>query len=237
MNKTVKIILEAVLIIVAIGLGIMLYMSISKPMKFDNEYTKRGVACAEKLKAIRTLEEAYKQTYHVYCGNFDTLINRLLNEDSLRITTKVVYRDRFPQDSNFVLEEISELEAIKKGYIARKDTLVNPIKQLLENKKLQIRDVKADTMRNMTIDEIRNLRYLPYPEGTKEEFDIQAGIMEKDYGKIPLVEVKVGIDRLMSDCDEQMVINKLDELKTKNNKYNGWGFGSMQDAIIDGNFE
>lgn len=237
MNKTVKIILEAVLIIVAIGLGIMLYMSISKPMKFDNEYTKRGVACAEKLKAIRTLEEAYKQTYHVYCGNFDTLINRLLNEDSLRISTKVVYRDRFPQDSNFVLEEISELEAIKKGYIARKDTLVNPIKQLLENKKLQIRDVKADTMRNMTIDEIRNLRYLPYPEGTKEEFDIQAGIMEKDYGKIPLVEVKVGIDRLMSDCDEQMVINKLDELKTKNNKYNGWGFGSMQDAIIDGNFE
>ncbi len=235
MSKPVKILLQIVLALVAVGLGIWLCMSIVTPMKFDSEYAKRGAACAEKLKAIRTLEEAYKQTYRCYCGNFDTLFNRLLNEDSLRITTKVVYRDRFPQDSNFVLEEISELEAIKKGYIARKDTLVNPIKQLLENKKLLIRD--ADTMRNMTIDEIRNLRYLPYPKGTTEEFEIQAGMLEKDYGKIPLVEVKVTIDRLMSDCDEQLVINKLDELKKKHNRYNGWGFGSMDEAIIEGNFE
>ena len=222
--------------VVVICLGVWLYMSISKPMKFDSEYTKRGAACAEKLKAIRTLEEAYKQTYKCYCGNFDTLFNRLLNEDSLRITTKVVYRDRFPQDSNFVLEEIPELEAIKKGYIARKDTLVNPIKQLIENHKLLVTNPDGST-RDMTEQDILNLRYLPYPKGTTEEFDIQAGVMEKDYGKIPLVEVKVGIDRLMSDCDHQLVINKLDELKQKHNKYNGWGFGSMEEAILDGNFE
>jgi len=236
MNKTVKIILEAVLAILVIGLGIWLYVSISKPMKFDSEYTKRGAACAEKLKAIRTLEEAYKQTYRCYCGNFDTLFNRLLNEDSLRISTKVVYRDRFPQDSNFVLEEISELEAIKKGYIARKDTLVNPVKQLRENGKLPI-TLADGSVRQMTDEEIRNLRYLPYPKGTKEEFEIKADIMKKDYGEIPLIEVKVGIDRLMSDCDHQLVVNKLDELKSKHNKYNGWGFGSMEEAIIEGNFE
>ena len=64
MNKTVKIILEAVLAILVIGLGIWLYVSISKPVKFDEEYNKRGVACADKLRAIRTLEEAYKQTYN-----------------------------------------------------------------------------------------------------------------------------------------------------------------------------
>ena len=236
MNKTVKIIIEAVLAVVVVCLGIWLYMSISKPMKFDNEYTKRGEACAEKLKAIRTLEEAYKQTYGCYCGNFDTLFNRLLNEDSLHITTKVVYRDRFPQDSNFVLEEIPELEAIKKGYIARKDTLVNPVNQLLESNKLLVTNPDGST-RAMTREEILNLRYLPYPKGTTEEFEIQAGVMEKDYGKIPLVEVKVTIDRLMSDCDKQMVINKMDELKSKNNKYGGWGFGSMTESIIEGNFE
>lgn len=236
MNKTLRIIIEALLAIVVIGLGIWLYTSISKPMKFDNEYSKRGAACAEKLKAIRTLEEAYKQTYHVYCGNFDTLFNRLLNEDSLRISTKVVHRERFPQDSNFVLEEISELEAIKKGYIERKDTLVNPVKQLRETNKLPI-TLADGSVRQMTDEEIRNLRYLPYPRGTKEEFELHADVMKKDYGEIPLIEVKVGIDRLMSDCDHQLVINKIDELKAKNNKYGGWGFGSMDEAITEGNFE
>lgn len=236
MNKSVKIILEAVLAIVVIGLGIWLYLSISKPVKFDEEYSRRGVACAEKLRAIRTLEEAYKQTYSCYCGNFDTLFGRLMNEDSLRITTKVVFRDKFPQDSNFVLEEISEFEAIKKGYIARKDTLVNPIKQLRENGKLPI-TLADGSVRQMTDEEILNLRYLPYPKGTGEEFDIAAGMKETTGGfSVPVVEVKVDIDRLMSDCDRQLVVNKKDKL-VSGNKYPGWKFGSMDESIIEGNFE
>ena len=236
MNKTLKIVLEAVLALVVIGLGIWLYLSISKPVKFDEEYNKRGVACAEKLRAIRVLEEAYKQTYNCYCGNFDTLFGRLLNEDSLRISTKVVFRDKFPQDSNFVLEEISELEAIKLGYIARKDTLVNPIKQLRETGKLPI-TLADGSVRQMTDEEILNLRFLPYPKGTKEQFEINAGKKETTGGfEVPVVEVKVDIDRLMSDCDHQLVVNKKDKL-TSGNKYPGWKFGSMEESIIEGNFE
>lgn len=236
MNKSVKIILEVVLAVVVVGLGVWLYTSISKPVKFDDEYNKRGVACADKLRAIRTLEEAYKQTYNCYCGNFDTLFNRLLNEDSLRISTKVVYRERFPQDSNFVLEEISELEAIKKGYIERKDTLVNPVKQLRENNKLPI-TLADGSVRQMTDEEIRNLRYIPYPRGTKEEFEINAGMKEVTGGIfVPVVEVKVDIDRLMSDCDHQLMVNKKDKL-VSGNKYPGWKFGSMDESITEGNFE
>ena len=234
MNKTVKIILEAVLAMVVIGLGVWLYMSISKPVKFDEEYNKRGVACAEKLRAIRTLEEAYKQTYNCYCGNFDTLFSRLLNEDSLRISTKVVFRDRIPEDVE--IEEIPELEAIKKGYIARKDTLVNPIKQLRENGKLPI-TLADGSVRQLTDEEILKLRYLPYPKGTNEEFEINAGLKETSGGfSVPVVEVKVDIERLMSDCDHQLVINKKDKLES-GNKYPGWKFGSMDESITEGNFE
>ena len=234
MNKTVKIALEALLAVVIIGMGIWLYLSISKPVKFDEEYNKRGVACAEKLRAIRTLEEAYKQTYACYCGNFDTLFNRLLNEDSLKISTKVIYRDRIPEDVE--IDEISEFEAIKKGYMARKDTLVNPIKQLRENNKLPI-TLADGSVRQMTDEEIRNLRYLPYPKGTNEEFEINAGIKEATGGfQVPVVEVKVDINRLMSDCDHQLVVNKKDKLES-GNKYAGWKFGSMDESITEGNFE
>ena len=219
---------------VVIGLGVWLYMSISKPVKFDEEYNKRGVACAEKLRAIRTLEEAYKQTYNCYCGNFDTLFSRLLNEDSLRISTKVVFRDRIPEDVE--IEEIPELEAIKKGYIARKDTLVNPIKQLRENGKLPI-TLADGSVRQLTDEEILKLRYLPYPKGTNEEFEINAGLKETSGGfSVPVVEVKVDIERLMSDCDHQLVINKKDKLES-GNKYPGWKFGSMDESITEGNFE
>lgn len=236
MNKTVRIVLEVVLAVVALGLAYFLYASISKPVKFDEEYNKRGAACAVKLKAIRTLEESYKQTYGYYCGSFDTLFNRLLTEDSLRITVKVVNYDKLPSDTNFVLEEIPELEAIKKGYITRKDTLVNPIKQLLETNKLMVTEADGSE-RPMTEQEIRNLRYLPYPQGTKEEFEIHAGQVEANGAfMVPVVEVKVDIDRLMSDMDEQLVVNKKDKLAS-GNKYPGWKFGSMTESITEGNFE
>lgn len=83
-----KTIIQILLGVVIIALAVVLYNSIMKPVRFDNEYTKRRDACAEKLKAIRTLEEAYKVTYGTYCGSFDTLTNRLLTEDSMMLSAR-----------------------------------------------------------------------------------------------------------------------------------------------------
>ena len=58
-----KTIIQILLGVVIVALAIVLYNSIMKPVHFENEYNKRRDACAEKLKAIRTLEEAYKVTY------------------------------------------------------------------------------------------------------------------------------------------------------------------------------
>ena len=78
-----KTIIQILLAVLIVGLAYVLYDSIMKPVRFDTEYTKRRDACAEKLKSIRTLEEAYKVTYGSYCGSFDTLIGRLMSEDSM----------------------------------------------------------------------------------------------------------------------------------------------------------
>ena len=94
--KTTKIIM-AFLGLVIVGLACWLYLSIMKPVKFDNEYNKRRDACAEKLKAIRTLEEAYKSTYGCYTGSFDTLFNRLMNEDSMKVVNKKINYDKIPK--------------------------------------------------------------------------------------------------------------------------------------------
>ncbi len=217
--------IQILLGLVIVGLAIWLYLSIAKPVKFDDEYNRRRDACAEKLKAIRTLEDAYKNTYGCYTGSFDTLFNRLMNEDSMQVVSKTINYDIIPADVK--LEEMPEAEAVKLGYIIRKVVYVNPIKNLRSNPKAKF---------NLTDEEIRNLRYVPYPKDEQNEFQLCAGFIEKSGYKMPVFECKVMMEDLLKDLDEQLRINKLAELE-QNQRFPGWKVGDMTQAITDGNFE
>ena len=227
-------VIQIVLGFVIIALAVLLYNSIQKPMRFDNEYTKRRDACAEKLKSIRTLQDAYKLTYGTYCGSFDTLFNRLLNEDSMRVVSKVINHSLIPDDVD--INEIPELEAVKKGYISRVEIFVNPIGKLREDGKLPITDANGYT-HQMTDEEILNLRYVPYPKGEKNEFELQAGMLEKSGFLVPVFECKVPLTLLLSDMDHQLVVNKIAEINEVKGRYAGWKVGDMTQAVTDGNFE
>jgi hypothetical protein len=215
--------IQILLALVIVGLAVWLYLSIMEPVKFDNEYTKRRDACAEKLKAIRTLEDAYKITYGCYTGSFDTLFNRLLNEDSMKVVNKNINYDKIPEDVD--INEMTEGDAIKAGYISRVVEYVNPIDNLRKNKKFALSN-----------EEIKNLRYVPYPRDKKYDFDLQAGFIEKSGYQMPVFECLVKMEDLLSDLDHQLVINKIAELE-QNHRFPGWKVGDMTQAITDGNFE
>ena len=219
-NRTL---IQILLALVIVGLAVWLYMSIMKPVKFDNEYTKRRDACAEKLKAIRTLEDAYKITYGCYTGSFDTLFNRLMNEDSMKVVNKNINYDKIPEDVD--INEMTEADAIKAGYISRVVEYENPIENLRKNKKFHLTD-----------EEILNLRYVPYPRDKKYDFDLQAGFIEKSGYQMPVFECLVNMEDLLSDLDHQLVVNKIAELQ-QNHRFTGWKVGDMTQAITDGNFE
>ena len=227
-------IIQIVLGLVIVALAVLLYNSIQKPMRFDNEYTKRRDACAEKLKAIRTLEEAYKSAYGCYTGSFDTLFNRLMNEDSMKVVSKVINHSLIPADVD--INEITELEAVKKGYISRVEIFVNPIGKLRDDGKLPITDINGYT-HQMTDEEILNLRYVPYPKGEKNEFELQAGMLEKSGFMVPVFECRVPLTVLLSDMDHQLVVNKIAEVNEVKGRYAGWKVGDMTQAVTDGNFE
>ena len=226
--------IQILLAVVIVGLGVWLYLSIMEPVKFDNEYTKRRDACADKLKAIRTLEDAYKVTYGTYCGSFDTLFNRLMNEDSMKVVSKVINYDKIPADVD--INEISELEAVKQGYITREEIFVNPVDELRKKDKLPIIDANGHK-RQLTNDEILNLRYVPYPRGEKNEFELKAGMLDKSGFLVPVFECCVPLTTLLSDMDHQLVINKIAEINEVKGRYAGWKVGDMTQAVTDGNFE
>lgn len=229
-----KTIIQIVLGVAIVALAIMLYNSIMKPVRFENEYNKRREACAEKLKAIRTLEEAYKVTYGTYTGSFDTLIGRLMNEDSMRVVSKVINYDKIPADVD--INETPEREAVEKGYISRVEVLINPIAKLRDDKKLPIVDATGHTVQ-MTDEQIRNLRYVPYPKGEKNEFELQAGQVDKSGFVVPVFECKVPLTLLLSDMDHQQVVNKIAEIEKVAGRYAGWKVGDMTQPVTDGNFE
>ena len=148
-----------------------------------------------------------------------------MNEDSLSVVNKNINRDKIPADVK--LEEMPESEAIKLGYISRVVAYVNPIENLRANPKAKF---------NLTDEEILNLRYVPYPRGEKNEFQLDAGFIEKSGYQMPVFECKVMMADLLKDLDEQLVINKLAELD-QNQRFPGWKVGDMTQAITDGNFE
>lgn len=229
-----KTIIQILLGIVIVALAVMLYNSIMKPVRFDNEYNKRREACAEKLKAIRTLEEAYKVTYGTYTGSFDTLINRLMTEDSMKTVIKVTNYDKIPADVD--INEVPEKEAVEKGYVTRKEVFINPVAKLREDKKLPTIDATGHTVQ-MTDDQIRNLRYVPYPKGTNNEFELSAGMVDKSGFLVPVFECKVSLENLLADMDKQERVNKIAEIEKVSGRYAGWKVGDMTQPVTDGNFE
>lgn len=230
----VKTIIQIVLAIAILGMAWLLFESINKPMRFENEYNVRREACASNLKNIRTLEEAYKITYGKYTGSFDTLFTRLLNEDSMVISQKVYDYDKIPADVE--ISEMSDAEAIKKGYMKIVKAYVNPVQQLQEQHKLYYIDKEGDRQ-DLTKEDILNLRYVPYPKDKKQEFELQAGTIEKNGFQLPVFECKVSLENLLSDLDEQLVRNKIADIERVSNKYAGWKVGDMTQAVTDGNFE
>ena len=67
-------IISVVLIAVAVVLIVVLYNSIMRPVKFENEYNKRSEQVITKLKDLRAIQELYKSAHGEFCNDIDSLL-------------------------------------------------------------------------------------------------------------------------------------------------------------------
>ncbi|MHC1778476.1 MAG: hypothetical protein AB9834_23950 [Lentimicrobium sp.] len=70
-------ILKIVLAVVVIVLGYLLYTSIMKPIRFQEEISRRNTHIVDKLKDIRTAQTFFKQFNNRYTSSYDSLFNFL----------------------------------------------------------------------------------------------------------------------------------------------------------------
>ena len=204
-KKSVQIILLLTLAVVVLGLAYWVYLLISTPIKFENEQKQREAAVIERIKDIRTAERTFKSKYQRFTADFDTLINFVLTEQMEG------ERKKIDEDDSVAMAQA------KKKYGKK-----------FKNVEKFTFSVKDSLFKHLSVEQVKNLRYVPYSKNT--EYILEAGMLATESKVvIPVVECRTPyIAFLDTVAYRQQVINLIDNMKNNFNRYPGIMFGSME---------
>ena len=206
--------IQFILGLAIIGLVYVVANLIYTPLSFEQQLEERNAEVIVKLKDIRAAQRAYKSKYQQFTGDFDSLINFILN-DSLTMERKLV-----DEDDSVAMAQLKKQgkKNVETYNIAVVDTIFNP--------------------RKLTKQDIQNLRYLPFTDN-KVEFILEASHVNAGNVQVPVVECrapyKIYLDTV---AYRQNIINLIDDRENNFNAYAGLKFGSMEGSNNEaGNWE
>lgn len=205
-----KTIIQIVLWIACIGLGYLIYNSITGPIEFKKVKIERFGKVVAKLKDIRNSQEAYKTVNGTYAKDFNSLI-KFIDTGSYVITQQ--------RDSSFMaFDEAYQIDLLKEikiidtlGFVSVRDSLF-----------------KKDTR-------YKNLMEIPgAPNG--EKIEMKAGIVEKSGYKAPVFEAKVAKNILLSDQPKDLVSRENAQLSVEEVNGPEIKVGSLTEVSTSGNW-
>ena len=222
MNKALKIILEIVLAIAAVGCVYGIYSSLMKPVNFNKEKAHRANVAVERLKDIRTLEVAFKGVNNRYTADIDSLIN-FYNTGKMDIIMQV--------GSNDDSVAVANTARIKKDFKKlSKDELNAKFMELYrQGEKLvfsvstpiAVKDTLFNGRENFCID---SLRYIPF--SGKQPVEMESIVKTVSGVQVPLFEARMPWKAILKGMDNQLRIN-LDAECRDQNRYEGLQVGSV----------
>lgn len=212
-----KLIIQILLAGLIIFLGYKCYNSIMIPQRFTEIKSQRYEKIIERLKDIRTAEDAFKGVYGRYTGSFDTLIN-FIKFDSVKVVRSIGSLTDDQLEAG-----MTEAEAIKQGLILRDTMKVNALENVFG--------------KDYVID---NLRYVPFTN-KKHEFSLGASKIITDSGiEVPIFSAWVSNMKIFENVREQYNDQLLEENgeRERLNKYPGLKVGDLKEANNNvGNWE
>lgn len=211
----IKKLVQVALAIVILGLIYVIYQQIATPTRFEKETNQRKALVIDRIKDIRTAERAFKTKYQHFTGDFDSLINFVLNEE-LELERKIV-----DEDDSVGLAQLKKAgkKNVETFTIAVIDTIFAP--------------------KTLTPDQVKELRYVPFTE-RKVQYILQAGQLTTGSGVVvPVVECRIPYKAFLDTVEyRQEIINMIDNEVNNFNRYAGVKFGSMENANNEaGNWE
>ena len=224
MNKTVKIIVEILLALAAVGCVYGIYRSIMKPVNFNKEKARRQEVAVQRLKDIRTLEVAFKGVNNRYTADIDSLIN-FYNTGKMDIVMQVGSSDdslaventnKYKNDKAFKKLSKEEQNAKFMELYRKGEKLVFSI-----STPINVRDTLFNNRPDFCID---SLKYIPF--SGKEPVQMESAIKMVSGVPVPLFEARMPWKSLLKGMDKQLIINLNAESRDLN-RYEGLQVGSI----------
>lgn len=218
MKGIVKKIVSVLLLFVIAGLVYACIRSIMEPINFNKQKDYRESVGIQRMKDVRTLQEAFKSVTGHFTASSDSLVDFYKNgkmevimqigsnDDSLAVAnTEKLKKSR----RGITPEQMYEL--YKKG-----EHLVFSI-----SSKVDVKDTLFNTRKNFDID---SLKYIPFSQG--DTIQMESVVKEVSGVKVPLFEAKMPYKSLLKGLDNQLRIN-LDADRKAMNRYEGLQVGSV----------
>lgn len=231
-----KTILNIILVVAACLLGYMCYRSVQLPVEFNTEVARREAVIIQRLKDIRTVQEAHRDKYQVYASSWKQLINFAktaevpivnkigsLTDQQLADGLNEKNAWMYLCDPKKYSKEIEKFGLSKETF--SRDTVFVP---LLQKDSSLIRP-------GFNIDSIC---YIPFAENPSDTFRLEVGSVTTQSGyEMSLFQAQADYKTYMWDLDQQEVANKIDD-KKQQEKYPGLQVGDATEANNNaGNWE
>lgn len=222
MKKSVKIIVEVVLLVAIVGLVYAIYNSITKPVNFNKQLEARKTVAVQRLKDIRTLEVAYKGENNKFTADIDSLIDYYKN-GQMSIVMQIG-----SVDDSLAWEHTQK---VKKGLKGKGAEIDNQLKALYDKgdknlvfsavTKIPVKDTLFRSREDFCAD---SLATIPFSGGKPVIMD--AVVRMVSGVPVPLFEAKMPYKLLCKGMDNQLRINLDADCRDKN-RFEGLQVGSV----------
>ncbi len=203
-----KTIIQIVLWIACIGLGYMIYNSITGPIKFNEVKQERFAKVISNLKDIRNSQEAYKTVNKRYAKDFESLIS-FVDTGKYTITQQ--------KDSSFMRYDkayqidlqVDTVLIDTLGFVAVKDSLF-----------------KND-------DRYKSMMNVP-GAANGEKFEMKADIIDKSGYRAPVFEAKVAKNVVLHDQPADLLARENAQISVEEVNGNEIKVGSLTEVSTSG---
>ena len=218
MKGIVKKIVCLLLLVVIAGLVYSNIKRIMQPINFNKQKEYRESVGIQRMKDLRTLQEAFKTVNGRFTASADTLVDFYKN-GKMEVLMQI--------GSNDDSLAVANTEKLKK---TRRGITPEQMYELYKNgehlvfsvsNKVNVKDTLFKNRSNFDID---SLKYIPFSHGDT----IQMEAIEKEVSgvKVPLFEARMPYKSLLRGLDNQLRIN-LDADRKAMNRYEGLQVGSI----------
>jgi type II secretory pathway pseudopilin PulG len=205
-----KTILQIVLWIICVGLGYLIYRSVTGPIEFQKVKEERFSKVISSLKDIRNSQEAYRSVNGKFANDFKSLV-AFVDSGQYTITQQ---RDSSYMEFDKVygidlLREVTIIDTL--GFVSVKDSLF-----------------KGD-------DRYKSMMNVPFAQGG-ETFTMKSDIVDKGGYKAPVFEAKVKKDVILYDQPKDLMARENAQVSVEEVNGPEIRVGSLTDVSTNGNW-